>query len=102
MDNYVILKWGSLKAYNFTDEFIKNNKEIIDEFENIWNKIYENHCTATGGSEEVQKNENLKTDMLNVLKKIYNLGVPFENGWDNTYYNSFEEIKKYILNYGKE
>ena len=102
MDNYIILKWGSLKAYNFTDEFIKNNKEIVNEFENIWDRIYENYCSATGGSEEVQKNEDLKIDMLNILEKIYNLGVPFENGWDDTYYNSFEEIKKYILNYGKE
>jgi len=100
MENYVILKWGSLKAYNFTDDFIEKNKEIIEEFENIWNRVYENHCSATGGSEEVQKNQQLKQDIINVLYKLYNLGVIFENGWDDTYYSNFNDIEKYIKNYG--
>ena len=99
MSNYVILKWGSLKAYNFTDEFMKNNEEVIKEFEDVWNRIYEKHCSATGGSEEVQKNKTLKQDMLSVLYKIYELGVPFQNGFDDTYYNSFNEIENYIMNY---
>lgn len=99
MNNYVILKWGSLKAYNFTDEFMKNNKEVIREFENVWNKIYENHCSAMGGSEEVQKNKELKQDIINVLYKLYDLGVVFENDWDDTYYNSFNEIENYIMGY---
>lgn len=99
MNNYVILKWGSLKAYNFTDEFIQNNKEIVEEFSNVWDKIYENHCSATGGSEEVHKNNDLKMEMLNILEKLYNLEITFENGWSDEYYNSFDEIKDYILNY---
>ena len=99
MENYVILKWGSLKAYNFTDDFIEKNKEIIEEFENVWDRIYENHCSATGGGEEVQKNQQLKQDIINVLYKLYNLGVIFENGWDDTYYSNFNDIEKYIKNY---
>lgn len=102
MESYIILKWGSLKAYNFSDEFIENNKEVVEEFENIWNEIYKNHCSATGGSEEVHKNEILKNKMLNVLEKLYNLGVPMENGWSDEYYNNFDEIKEYILNYNKK
>lgn len=100
MNNYVILKWGSLKAYNFADEFIENNKETVKEFVNVWNKIYENHCSATGGSEEVQKNQTLKIEMLDILEKLYNLGVPIENDWTGEYYNNFDEIRDYILNYG--
>lgn len=99
MNNYVILKWGSLKGYNFTDKFIENNKDIVKEFENLWNKIYENHYSATGGSEEVHKNNDLKIEIINVLEKLYNLGVIFQNGWSDEYYNNFNEIKDYILNY---
>ena len=101
MNNYVILKWGSLKAYNFNEDFVKEHKELVNEFEDIWNRIYENHCTAWGGSEEVQKDTTLKQDMLNVLYKVYELGVPFQNGFDDTYYNSFNEIENYIMEYGE-
>lgn len=99
MNNYIMLKWGSLKAYHFTDEFMKKNKKIVEEFKNVWNRIYENHCSAMGGSEEIQKNENLKDEMLIVLEKIYNLGVSIQNDWTNEYYNCFDEVKNYILNY---
>lgn len=100
MSNYILLKWGSLKAYNFTDEFVKNNKEIVEELSNVWDKIYENHCSATGGSKEVQKDSSLKNEMLNVLEKLYNLGIPIQNNFTDEYYNSFDDIKDYILNYG--
>lgn len=99
MNNYVSLKWGSLKAYNFTDEFIEKNKKVVEEFANVWNKIYEHHCSATGGSEEVHKNNDLKDKILNVLEKIYKLGVSIDNDWTGEYYNNFDEIKDYILNY---
>lgn len=100
MNSYIILKWGSLKAYHFSDKFLEKNKTICEEFVNVWNEIYKNHCSATGGSEEVQKNKELKSKMLNVLEKLYNLGIPFENGFTDEYYNSFEDIKEYIVNYG--
>jgi len=38
MNNYVILKFGTLKGYNFTDEFAEKNKTIVENFKNIWNK----------------------------------------------------------------
>lgn len=99
MNNIIWLKWGSLKAYNFTDEFIEKNKEVVEEFVNVWDKIYENHCSAFGGSEEVHKNKDFKMEIISVLEKLFNLGVIFENGWDDTYYNNFNEIRKYILNF---
>lgn len=102
MESYVILKWGSLKAYNFSDEFVEKNNKVVEEFKNVWNEIYENHCSATGGSKEVHKNNILKNEMLNVLEKLYNLGVSMENGWSDEYYNNFDEIKEYILNYDKK
>ena len=100
MNNYVILKWGSIKGYHFTDEFIKNNKEIVNKFENCWNEIYKNHFSATGGSDEVYKRNDLKLEIVDVLSELFELGVIFQNGWDDTYYNTFNEIKDYIMNYG--
>lgn len=38
MNNYVILKFGTLKGYHFTDEFAEKNKTIVENFKNIWNK----------------------------------------------------------------
>lgn len=99
MNNYVILKWGSLKAYNFTDEFIEHSKDIVEEFVNIWDEIYENSISAVGGSKELQQKEDLKHRLVIVLEKLFELGVVFQNGWSDTYYNNFEEIKDYILNY---
>ena len=99
MNNIIWLKWGSLKAYNFTDEFIEKNKEIVEKFNNVWDKIYENHCSAFGGSEEVQNNNDLKIEIVNILRELYDLGVIFQNGWDDTYYNNFEEVEDYIIRY---
>lgn len=97
MNNYVILKFGTLKGYNFTDEFAEKNKTIVENFKNIWNKIYSDCCSTMGGSEKVQKNKEIGLEMIDIFEKLYNLGVIFENGWDDTYYNSFKDIKDYML-----
>ena len=100
MSNYIILKWGSLKAYNFTNEFVKENVEIVKEFYNIWDEIYNNCCSATSGSKNLQSKEELKQRLVNVLEKCFELGVIFQNGFTDEYYNNFNEIKDYIMNYG--
>ena len=101
MNNYIILKWGSLKSYNFTEEFYNKNKEAVQELEKIWNEIYENSCCAMGGSKNLQSKKDLKLKLIDVLEPLYDLGVPFQNGWSDEYYNNFEEINDYILNYGE-
>lgn len=101
MNNCVWLKWGSLKGYHFEDDFIEKNKEIVEEFVNIWDEIYENCCSATRGSEVLQSNNVLKTKLLYILERLFNLGVVFQNDWDDTYYNSFNDIRDYIMNYDK-
>lgn len=101
MNNCVWLKWGSLKGYHFEDDFIEKNKEIVEEFVNIWDEIYENCCSATSGSEVLQSNNVLKTKLLYILERLFNLGVVFQNDWDDTYYNSFNDIRDYIMNYDK-
>ena len=100
MSNYIILKWGSLKAYYFTKEFVKENVEIVKEFNNIWDEVYNNCYSATSGSKNLQSKEELKQRLVNVLEKCFELGVVFQNGWSDEYYNNFNEIKDYIMNYG--
>lgn len=100
MNNYIILKWGSLKAYNFTDDFIKENGEIVKELNDIWNTIYSEIIGAIYGSEYLQSKEDLKLRFVNVLEKFFELGVVFQNGFTDEYYNNFNEIKDYIMSYG--
>lgn len=100
MENYIILKWGSLKAYNFSDDFVKNNKKIVEELNNIWDKIYNNRCSAISGSEYFQQNNELKNKTIILLKIFFDKGVIFQNGFTDEYYNTFDTIKDYILNYG--
>ena len=101
MENYVILKWGTLKAYHFNDEFIEKNKNIVESFCDIWDEIYSNCCMATGGSEYTQSHKELKVKLVNVLEKLYQLDVIFENGFTDELYNNFDDIKNYIMNYGE-
>lgn len=100
MNNYIILKWGSLKGYEFDDTFIKNNETLVNDFENIWNEIYNTRCSATSGSEYLHQNKELKAKLVGILEKFYDLGVVFQNGFTDEFYNNFEDIKSYILNYG--
>ncbi len=99
--SYIILKWGSLKAYEFSNEFISKNESLVKEFENIWDEIYNTRCSATAGSEYLHSKKELKLKLVNVLEKFYDLGVTFENGFTDEYYNNFQDIKDYILNYGE-
>ena len=99
MGNYIILKWGSLKAYNFTDEFVEKNKKAIKGLNDIWDEIYNNRCGAMSGSDYLQSRDDLKNKLVDILETLYELGVPFQNGWTDEYFDSFDEIKDYIIKY---
>lgn len=102
MNNYIILKWGSLKGYNFSNEFVSKNTRLVKELENIWYEIYStSRCSAVFGSEYLHQNKELKAKLVDILEKFYDLGVVFANGFTDEYYNNFQDIKDYILNYGE-
>ena len=101
MDNYIILKWGSLKAYDFSNEFASKNARLVKEIENIWDEIYNTRYSATSGSKYLHQNKELKVKLVGILEKFYDLGVPFQNGFTDEYYNNFQDIKDYILTYGE-
>ena len=46
------------------------------------------------------KDNELKARLIDLLKKFYDLGVVFQNNFTDEYYNNFDLIKDYILNYG--
>ena len=35
--NYIIIKSGILKAYEFSEDFINKNNDVFNQFVNIWN-----------------------------------------------------------------
>ena len=102
MKNYIIIKSGILKAYEFDDKFIKENEKLFNEFCNIWDELYNNNCCVWGAYETHRDNEKLKNKICDILEKMYNLGVIIENGFTDEIYNNFKDIKNYILDYGKE
>ncbi len=100
MNNYIIIKGGILKAYNFNDDFMAKYTKEVEEFEKIWDEIYSFDCCVFGASERNKDNKELKNKIVNILEKMYNLDVIIENGFTDEKYNDFESIKDYILNYG--
>lgn len=100
MENYIIIKSGILKAYEFNENFIENNNELFNQFVNVWDELYNNNCCVWGAYETHKDNKEIKQKIVDVLEKMYNLGIQIENGFTDEVYNNFEDIKDYILNYG--
>ena len=80
---------------------ISKNTLLVKEFENIWDEIYNTRCNTMSGSEYLHQNKELKVKLVGILEKFYDLGVPFQNGFTDEYYNNFQDINDYILNYGE-
>ena len=101
-DCIIVLKGGILKSYNFSDEFIKTNNELFNEFCSIWDELYEHDCCVYGASEHNKNNNNIKNKLCNILDKMFDLNIKIMNGWDDITYKNKQDYKNYILNYGKE
>lgn len=99
--NYIIIKGGILKAYDFSEEFINKNQELFNQFVNVWDELYSGNCCVWGAADANKDNKNIKNKIVVILEKMFNLGIRIENGFTDEIYNNFEDIKDYILNYGK-
>ena len=55
--NYIIIKSGILKAYNFDDEFIQSNNDLFNQFVNIWDELYSGSCCVWGACEKNKGNK---------------------------------------------
>lgn len=101
-DCFIVLKSGILKSYWFSDEFIKDNKALFDEFVNIFDEFYSNDCCVFGASNTHKNNDDLKIRLCDILDKMLDLNIEIMNGWDNKIYKNKKSYRDYILNYGKE
>ncbi len=99
--NYIIVKSGILKAYEFSEDFINKNNDVFNQFVNIWDELYNGYLCVWGAYENYKNNHELKQKIVDILEKMYNLGIQIENGFTDEVYNNFEDVKDYILNYGK-
>ena len=100
--NYIIIKGGILKAYEFSDEFIEKNKDLVEKFADLFDELYTGNCCVYGASETHKNNDDIKKRICDMLEIFYDMGIPIQNGFTDEYYNYFSEIKDYIMNYGKE
>ena len=100
--NYIIIKSGILKAYSFSDEFIKKNKKLVEKFADLFDELYSGNCCVWGAYEKNKNNDDIKKRICDILEIFFDKGVPIQNGFTDEYYNNFKDIKDYIINYGKE
>lgn len=101
-DCYIILKGGILKSYYFSEDFLKNNKNLFEQLENIWDELYKNDCCVYGATESNKNNDALKIKLCDILDQFYDLNIEISNGWDNKIYKNKNDYRNYILNYGKD
>ena len=95
--NYIVLKWNSLKGYNFSDEFYNKYKNECDEFIKLYNEYFENSCSCFGANEQNKNNKDLKIKICESVCKLFNLGVQVENNWDDSIFSYENDIRKYLM-----
>ena len=100
--SYIGLKFGTIKCWNFEETFYKENKKLIHEFNNFYNKLFEKCCDMFSASEKIKREETLKTELCNRLDTFFDLGCEIYNDFDGKTYKTKKSYRKYILNYGKE
>ena len=86
--DYILLKWGSLKGWHM------QNNDVAFEL------LKEYHMRGVYMSAALQRDSAEQKHLL--CKMIDAFDGRIENDWDGTIYQSKEDAKSYILNYGKD
>ena len=86
-DNYLTLKWGTLKSWNF-----KGNEEAL--------KLLSDYGQI-GASYSCMMQKDTEEQKLIILKLIDLMPGDIYLDWDNKYV-SHEDAKNYVINYGKK
>lgn len=86
-DDYLLLKWGTLKAWRFKDNTQLHH--LIEEYHDI------------GSSMSVMMQKDTPRQKEIILEIIDKFDGPIQNDWDGTEYTK-EMAKDYIINYGKK
>lgn len=91
-DDFLLLKWGSIKGYDFTDNW--DNPKVQEAIER-YNKSGERSMSAMLQHDNDDQKQAL-CDLIDVLTEC-----PIINDWSGEKYTK-EEAKEYIMNYGKD
>jgi hypothetical protein len=84
-DDYITLKWGTLKSWRLTNPALD---PLIEEY----NK--EGSSLSAMAQRDTQRQKEIICEMIEII------GKPVYLDWDGEYV-SVEEAKKYVMEYGK-
>lgn len=97
--NVIYLKSGLVKGWSFCDPFYNENKTLCDNFNNLYEKMFEGCCSMWGAKEKNKGNSQAKQELCDLLDKFFDLKVKIVNGFDNKQYRTKKKYREYILNY---
>lgn len=100
-DCLITLKFKMIKGYNFSEEFIKNNEELIEELDNFFDELYKNSTCVIGASYKHENNLDIKQRLFNILEKFFYKNIRIKNGYDEKTYTNINVLKNYILGVDK-
>ena len=87
MSDYLLLKWGTLKAWNF-----ENSPEAFKALKE-YNQI--------GSSLSAMMQRDTPRQKELICKMIETVNGPVSNDWDEITYDNLDDAKKYVMNYTK-
>lgn len=102
MENYIGLKFGIIKNWNFNKEFYDKNKKEVEQLNKFYDNLYEQCHDVFTASEKTKRENDLKNKICDILDIFFDLGCEIYNCFENKAYKNKQSYRKYILNYGKE
>lgn len=85
-DDYITLKWGSLKSWRLTNPALD---PLIEEYNKEGG-----HSLSAMTQKDTQRQKEIICEMIEII------GKPVYLDWDGKYV-SVDEAKKYVMEYGK-
>ena len=84
-DDYITLKWGTLKSWKLTNPALD---PLIEEYDSIGSSL------SAMAQHDTDRQKEIICEMIEII------GKPVYLDWDGEYV-SVEEAKKYVMEYGK-
>jgi hypothetical protein len=84
-DDYITLKWGTLKSWKLTNPALD---PLIEEYDSIGSSL------SAMAQNDTPRQKEIICEMIEII------GKPVYLDWDGEYV-SVEEAKKYVMEYGK-
>lgn len=84
-DDYITLKWGTLKSWKLTNPALK---PLAEEYDSIGSSL------SAMAQRDTDRQKEIICEMIEII------GKPVYLDWDGEYV-SVEEAKKYVMGYGK-